>query len=840
MAELAYRVCTALVIATVAMTVVAVGSIERSYGGFVVAKVNTTADHADDGCQGLAIGDCTLREAMNDMGGPPDRIEFIIPGTDPGCDGSGVCTITPSTALPPISANGILIDGFTQAGASPNTNGTNAGLNASLKIRIIGPIASSGILINADNVTVRGLVIGGFQGAGIDVSGSGNHVTGNYIGTNAAGTIVNSNSLFGVRIGGGGNVVGGTSPAERNLIGPHPLTAVQVSSQTNVIAGNLIGVNAAGTGFLAGQDGVGIQLIEAMGTTIGGTDQAARNIISGNGDQGILIYGDSSSTLIQGNYIGTDVSGTVALGNSQNGVLLSGSSQIGWPSSNLIGGTSAGARNVISGNGDAGVRISGPGTDNTVQGNYIGTNAAGTAALGNGMEGVASSGDNTLVGGTTSGARNVISGNWYGVAVGGGSAMVQGNYIGTNAAGNAAIPNEFYGVVVDVFASGTIGGATSAAGNVISGNGTDGVYASDHDEIIIQNNFIGTAANGQSPLGNLANGVSVRDGPALISQNTIAYNGTDAVDNGVLYRFDSPATINANSIHSNTGLGIDLEGDGVTANDPGDVDNTSDGANSLQNYPELTQAQITNSVSIKGTFDSTPNTTFRFEFFSNDACDPSGNGEGRTFLGAGNIPTDGDGVISFTANSPADVSPGEYITATATNLTTGETSEFSNCAEVEPAATPGPTPTGSFSPTPTAVPLGTPTPTPTSQAPTPTPSPTPTSTPTPPGATSTPTPTPTPTPTNAAPQFTQGDNDCDGDTDAVDALQILLALAGLEPNQQPGCPELGAAVPTGGDPQLFGDVDCDGDVDAVDALQILRFVAGLVVKQQQGCKPVGV
>jgi len=132
----------------------------------------------------------------------------------------------------------------------------------------------------------------------------------------------------------------------------------------------------------------------------------------------------------------------------------------------------------------------------------------------------------------------------------------------------------------------------------------------------------------------------------------------------------------SNSIHSNAGLGIDLGDDGVTPNDLGDFDS---GANNFQNFPVLTSA-ISGSTSIEGTLNSTVNTTFRLEFFSNIACDPSGNGEGESFLGSTDVTTDGNGDVMFMATFPVTVPVGQFITATATDPN-NDTSEFSQCSE---------------------------------------------------------------------------------------------------------------------------------------------------------------
>jgi hypothetical protein len=269
----------------------------------------------------------------------------------------------------------------------------------------------------------------------------------------------------------------------------------------------------------------------------------------------------------------------------------------------------------------------------------------------------------------------------------------------------------------------------------------------------------------------------------------------------------SDVSILGNSISSNGGLGIDLGNPGVTENDAGDGDS---GANRRQNWPVLASA-VSGSLAIAGTLNSGQNTAYRIEFFASDECDPSGNGEGAQFVGFFQGATGAFNDLHFSADLGADIPAGKYVTATATHLGTNDTSEFSNCVQV----------TGFATPTPSATPTSTPTPTPT-----------PTSA----------TPTPTPTPTGGA-ERTQGDNQCDDDVDAADALTSLQANAALPYQQEDNCQPLGSelagvAAPAG-DVALFGDVDCDGDVDAVDALKILQFLAALPFTQSEPCANIG-
>jgi uncharacterized repeat protein (TIGR01451 family) len=380
---------------------------------------------------------------------------------------------------------------------------------------------------------------------------------------------------------------------------------------------------------------------------------------------------------IEGNYIGVTADGTAAAGNSNDGINVLNSGN------NTIGGTTAEARNVISGNND-GVDFKGSSSGNRVQGNYIGTNAAGTAALGQSDNAVEVGGNsNNTVGGTAAGARNILSGNHDGVNLESGASgnLVQGNYIGTNASGTAAVANTFDGVEIEDAANNTIGGTTVAARNVISGNGNDGIQftGSGSSGNLVQGNYIGTQVNGINSLRNTLHGIyftlsasnNTIGGSDDEAANIIAFNGGD----GVFVNSGTGNAIRRNVVFSNTGLGIDIGANNVTANDAGDGDT---GANRLQNFPVLTSVVGGAMTTIIGTLNSAASATFTLEFFANDSCDLSGNGEGRIFVGTTTVTTNASGNASFTISFPVLVGAGQSVTATATSAT-GDTSEFSAC-----------------------------------------------------------------------------------------------------------------------------------------------------------------
>jgi hypothetical protein len=352
-----------------------------------------------------------------------------------------------------------------------------------------------------------------------------NIVSGNYIGTDASGTLPLGNYNNGVDFGSNSesrgpreNRVGGLRPGERNVISDNGGHGIGIGRSTyNTIIGNYIGVDAAGTVSLGNHSsGVGIY-DGAQYNRIGGATTAERNIISSNYWDGVGFWSAATmSNTISGNYIGTNVSGTVALGNGGSGVGI-------WRARhNQIGGTTAGERNIISGNGSDGITLSDVGTmSNTITGNYIGLDATGTMTVGNANTGIniGSGPQFNRIGGSTSGERNVVSGNGdHGISIWGESTKynsVIGNYIGTDANGTIALGNAIDGVFLG---SGTqhneIGGEAAGEGNVISGNGADGVGLWNNDTMynLVLGNYIGVDISGVNSIGNGNVGVTVGDG----------------------------------------------------------------------------------------------------------------------------------------------------------------------------------------------------------------------------------------------------------------------------------------------------------------------------------------
>lgn len=679
--------------------------------------VNSIADASDaapgDGACGIGplSVECTLRAAIQEANASPgvDVIRFGI--------GTGHQTITPVFRLPVIT-EGVTVDGWSQPGAAPGApiielDGTDAvdvdpndpGYGS------IGGAAPHGLEITAGGSVVRGLVINRFGGAGIRLhSGGGNVVEGNFIGTDVTGTERRGNASGILIEDSDNNTIGGISPATRNLLsgnaGPGPWDGggvVVLGGDGTQIQGNYIGTNVDGTGRLGNQIGVLVATdFSGLPTTasaqIGGPGVGEGNVVSGNGGPGIEIR-DGDNVSVQGNLVGTDPSGTEALGNGEDGITVG----FAAPEVTIGGSRSRGEGNVISGNGAAGIGVGAE--RSTIQGNLIGTDATGTARLGNGTVGVGRY-DYQGAGIAVRGSENVIGGfgdmgNVVSANGGGGVLMsgcfndgnrIQGNVIGTDIAGIAPLGNEGDGVVI-VGDENVVGGG-SGAGNVIAANDGNGVRVSgafcgasaNH----VVGNRIGTGADGR-PRGNGGHGVLVTDGdvrdgavdnviggssPGL--PNVIAYNGKDGVRVLSTETLAHPVrnTVIGNSIYTNGELGIDLDADGVTPNDgAGDPDA---GDNERQNFPVLTAAKVGGPAMIEGTLGSTPNTVFFLEFFSNSSCDPSEFGEAETSLGSASVTTDGQGFVKFKVKFPAPPAEMTSFSATATDRE-GNTSELSKC-----------------------------------------------------------------------------------------------------------------------------------------------------------------
>ncbi len=497
-------------------------------------------------------------------------VDSQLPDGDPDPD---VFVIRPLSPLPALSdsSGGTMIDGRTQSAFGDDTNpfGPEIVLNGSLAGN------ANGLFITSSNNQVYGLNIQrffyGIQGWN---AASDTVIQGNYVGTDATGTMALGNTV-GIQFSGDG--------CQRNLIGT--------------------------------EDG----------------DPALRNVISGNLSVGVFIWSAAATlgnNIIAGHYIGTDATGTMALGNTGfAGIFIWGNET----QRNLIGSEDpdptvrAALRNVISGNPQNGVSLNGlDSTENTIAGDYIGTDATGTLPLGNGF----------LFGFARNGVR--LSGS-------GGSNKVLGN----------TIADTYFG-----------------AGIFLTSNNNNNLVA---------RNYIGTDSTGQLALGNHQQGITI-SGSSTGNQiggspdlaNIIAFNLRAGV---AVTATATGNTIRANSIYSNGLLGIDLNNDGVTANDLLDVDL---GPNTLQNFPVIALAEPGAMTHVVGAFDSALDSTFTIDFYVSDVPDPSGYGEGQRWLGAITVTTDSSGHADFDHVLSTATTLGQFLTATATATDPGgNTSEFS-------------------------------------------------------------------------------------------------------------------------------------------------------------------
>ena len=542
--------------------------------------VNSTDDESDlDLIDGLCDtgqvnfeGDpeCTLRAAIEQANALPntDAIHFDIPNGDGGHTLAPFAwTMTPGSQYPYIQ-HPVEIDATTQPGyvSDPVIQLDGSGATG----------ASGGLILRTDDSLIEGFIVHSFEDEGLEIDGS----TG-----------------FG---------------------------------DDNTLRGNWVGIDASET--MRGNSDVGILItVGASGNVVDG------NVVGDSGSSGIQIRNaGSDSNLITSNYVGVAPDGVTAIPNDGHGIEI-----IDGASDNRIG--LAGAGNVIGSNGrdtvsqSDGIYLGDVGTTgNVLLGNLIGVDATGTGRLGNNDDGIAvmNGADGNTIGGTGPGDGNVI--------------------------GDA----------------GGAGGAGPATNH-------DGIYLENVSGTVIVGNAIGTDAGGTADLGNEDSGFRAWDGVTSTllgdlagSGNTIANNGRSGV---LIHGTATGVTVVGNSIHGNGTLGIDLADNGHSPND--DLDGDA-GPNDLLNHPEIRSATESGGIlTVGGTFD-VPAGRYRFEFFTNASGDPSGFGEGETFVGTSVLTHTGSGPEPFGAAFPAAAT--SFVTATVTECddifctNPGPTSEFSN------------------------------------------------------------------------------------------------------------------------------------------------------------------
>jgi len=541
----------------------------RLVGGLVLAlasaplAANTfTVTNTND------TGAGSLRQAITDANANPgaDTIHFDITG-------SGVHTIAIASSLPAITSP-VTIDGYSQTGSAANTNGPALGTNAQIMIEIDGtnatfPDSNLQFVAGSAGSLVKGLALNrNHFRAAIAIYGVANiTVQGCFIGTDPTGTSVPGTELYGVLLdqSATGAKIGGTNPGDRNLFGGGQQAGVAFGNEFSaggdghVVQGNLIGTNAAGTGSLGNREGIDIAAA-TTNSTIGGTSAAARNVISGNTDRGVIVShsigaANITGNVIEGNWVGTDVTGTLPLGNAGNGVDIAAHG-------NILGGSAAGAGNVIVDSGNVGINLEG-------------------------ADGL----------------------------------VIQGNFIGTDAAQGLRLGNHFLGISIDSNAI-TVGGIGAGEGNAI------------------------------------------------------AYNGSGSLGGVLVYGTNDP--IRGNSIYGNNRDGVDLYAngsvDGPTPNDASDGDT---GGNNVQNFPLIETVTFGANTEVTGVLHSMPATTYDLDFYANPPCAsfPREFLQGKTYLGSSQVTTDGSGNAAFDVMVAA-AEAGSRIAATATDPA-GDTSELS-------------------------------------------------------------------------------------------------------------------------------------------------------------------
>lgn len=652
--------------------------------------------------------------------------------------------------------------------------------------------------LSAGNDTVRGsgygvIVDGGGADPCFSITSSGNQIDGVEI--HNCGVAILVEGQEGMVMGSRGPQANPVAvPADDNkilynFIGSNETgIKIGVEADDNIVAANRIGTNSEGD--VADPNGTGILVESGTDNRIGGPGgfSGGRQVQSGPAEEeGNLISGNTGNGLVIEGGMGTAVLGNrIGTNRAGDAALPNGGIGVVVVSStgNVIGSVLESGANVISGNAQNGVHIFGDG--NLIEGNLIGLNAAGTGAIPNGIGGVViQNGESNVV------DLNVISGNESaGVEICCDMAddnTVINNFIGTNAAGDSPIGNGDHGIRIEA-PRGNIGGP--GLGNVISGNEFGGVLLLGQDAVDnwVQGNRIGVAADSELPIPNNGYGVAaIGSGPNLIG-------GTN---------FDSEGNLIANNTGEGVGVtmffgastGKRILRNSIYANGGLGIDLEQDGATLNDNLDPDTGGNgrqnypVLSSASADGglTIEGTLNSTANtgFEIQFFANSECDPSGLGEGEDYVGSAVVTTDGSGNVAFSEDFPPFAGQFVTATATSPD-GNTSEFSGCVEIESSATP-------------------------------TPSPTPT-----PGPTATPTPTPSPT---AAPGGILGDTDCDEDVDAVDALHVLQDVAGFDPDA---------------DCLAQGDVQCDGDRDAVDALGILTHIAALPPQPQEpGCPAVG-
>lgn len=663
-------------------------------------------------------GPGSLRQAMLDCNSllDTDVIMFNIAGPVP-------VVIRPSTALPMLQSR-TTIDARTQPGYSGkpvvwldgsltvgaygfwNYNVTCSYIALGVRgfftgIRLIGVDSSvygcycvsnsqDGVLISYPRCYVGGPteaernVLSGNGNAGIMIDQPGSYgarIRGNYIGLAPDGSNAMPN-LYGVRADYTYDlVIGGSLEGEGNVISGNRGSAYSAGIRINGYAGDGNGFSILGNRI--GTDAAGLQAVSnapvgitvssAGEGTIGGTGVWERNLISGNDESGIVLNGGGDTAATNYHVIGNWI-GVDATGNAPLGN--------GWGiyasfvRDLVVGGTETGAGNLVSGNRREGINV-GSCSDIQIKGNWVGPAATGTNTVGSlGMGINIGRCTNVTIGGATSAERNFVGGNeGEGIYVGNWNAdvVIRGNYVGVSPVDETALANR-YGIYLVGADDVTIGGTNAGEGNVVSANDFDGIYVTGSRNRIV-GNLIGCDPSGTRAMGNVFRGIRLRAATEMPADDNQVTNNTIAWNGfwGVTVDGGTRNAILGNKIFGHAHLAIDLDDDHLVTTN--DVGDADTGANERQNFPVLTNAWSGRSH-IEGKLSSKPLSSYRLEFFAGAATNAEGGAEGQRYLGWTNVTTSAGGLASFTVYLPAATPVGWYVGATATD-TNGNTSELS-------------------------------------------------------------------------------------------------------------------------------------------------------------------
>jgi hypothetical protein len=675
-------------------------------GGAVLGAGNVISENA---ANGIRINNCSGCNIQGNLIGTDATGSAALPNSFNGVyllNGSTNNTVG-GTAL----GSGNVISGNSQCGVRINASAGNT-----VQGNLIGTdLNGTAALANTDGILITGAgaggnIVGGNTAAhmnlisgnsddGIDLeSPAGNTVQGNYIGTDINGTAALANGEFGVEVDSSdNNLIGGSGAGEGNLISGNGDDGVYIegTSTGNQVFGNMLGTDLNGTGSVPNVFD-GLEINGCSGNTVGGATAGHRNIISGNGDDGIEFDSGATGNDILGNFIGTDINGSAALTNGEDGIQIKPGCD-----NNDIGGSAAGQGNIISGNTGYGILIDNA-SGTRVRGNLIGTNAAGNAALANGTQGVFirnNSTGNAVGGDRAAGEGNLISGNGtIGVLIEDSTNnTISGNYIGTEINGTAAVGNPIGVGLISNANNNTIGGTTAGERNVISGNVIWGLLMNESSGNDILGNHIGTDSSGISPLPNTVYGIYLTNksnnnnigGSTAGHRNVISNNGID----GVLIEDDSDSnTVQGNDIKNNGMTGVmvdDSVSNRITRNSIYDNGNLGIelifGGNNEYPSPVFSSATFemaNGTVEVEGTAPANSDVEI---FYTGPNPDPGGSGEGLTYLTT--VPSDGTGYFWASLSGLSD---GDFISATAISQATGDTSEFGiNAMVVSPPPPPG-------------------------------------------------------------------------------------------------------------------------------------------------------